>query len=68
VSFLILLNALTFFRYVNDLKDCICHYMSEMTDSNPELPPALRGQQAVIFGNMEELYHFHRLTVCTSAD
>ncbi|XP_076823491.1 triple functional domain protein-like isoform X2 [Clavelina lepadiformis] len=45
--------------YVKDLEDCIKHYLSEMTDNNPEMPAPLKGQQEVIFGNMKELLRFH---------
>lgn len=31
-----------------------------MTNDNPDLPPALHGQQNVIFGNIVDLHKFHR--------
>ena len=48
-----------YYSYVKDLADCIQHYLSEMNDNNPDMPPALRGKQNVIFGNITELYNFH---------
>ncbi|KAM9296429.1 uncharacterized protein KIAA1755 homolog [Gastrophryne carolinensis] len=43
--------------YVCSLGYVLSHYLCEM--DHPELPPALRGQHAAIFGNLEKLYEFH---------
>ncbi|XP_075702920.1 uncharacterized protein KIAA1755 homolog [Rhinoderma darwinii] len=43
--------------YVCSLGYVLSHYLSEM--DQPDLPPALRGQHAAIFGNLEKLYEFH---------
>ncbi|XP_063816453.1 uncharacterized protein KIAA1755 homolog isoform X2 [Pseudophryne corroboree] len=43
--------------YVCSLGYVLSHYLCEM--DQPDLPPALRGQHAAIFGNLEKLYEFH---------
>ncbi|KAG9471711.1 uncharacterized protein KIAA1755 homolog isoform X3 [Eleutherodactylus coqui] len=43
--------------YVCSLGYVLSHYLSEM--DQPDLPPALRGQHAAVFGNLEKLYEFH---------
>ncbi|XP_075033755.1 uncharacterized protein KIAA1755 homolog [Mixophyes fleayi] len=43
--------------YVFSLGYVLSHYLCEM--DQPDLPPALRGQHAAIFGNLEKLYEFH---------
>lgn len=46
--------------YVNDLHCVVEGYMKEYQDGSPELPRELRGKKATIFGNINEIYHFHR--------
>ncbi|XP_068119469.1 uncharacterized protein KIAA1755 homolog isoform X4 [Hyperolius riggenbachi] len=43
--------------YVCSMGYVLSHYLCEM--DQPDLPPALRGQHAAIFGNLEKLYEFH---------
>ncbi|XP_053574673.1 uncharacterized protein KIAA1755 homolog [Bombina bombina] len=43
--------------YVCSLGYVLSHYLCEM--DRTDLPPALRGQHAAIFGNLEKLYEFH---------
>lgn len=43
--------------YVCSLGYVLSHYLCEM--DQPDLPPALRGQHAAIFGNLEKIYEFH---------
>ncbi len=45
--------------YVKDLHVCIQYYLQDMKTS-PNLPIGIRGREKVIFGNMEEIYEFHR--------
>ncbi len=46
--------------YVKDLELCIRVYLDEMNDPTNETPPALLGKQDVIFGNIREIYEFHK--------
>lgn len=46
--------------YVNDLQCVVEGYMKEYQDGSPDLPRELRGKKAIIFGNIHEIYVFHR--------
>ncbi len=47
--------------YVKDLEICIHCYLDEMNDpTTNETPPSIVGKQEVIFGNLREIYDFHR--------
>lgn len=46
--------------YVHDLQCVVEGYMKEYQDGSPELPRELCGKKAVIFGNINEIYNFHR--------
>lgn len=46
--------------YVKDLETCINCYLHEMTVEPSSLPPALVGKEDVIFGNIEQIHHFHQ--------
>lgn len=47
--------------YVKDLEECICFYLKEMKNAPAqELPSGIRGKHNIIFGNIEEIYHFHK--------
>lgn len=45
--------------YVKDLNVCIQYYLREM-QNNPVVPAAIKGKERVIFGNIEEIYEFHK--------
>lgn len=45
--------------YVKDLNVCIQYYLREM-QNNPNVPAAIKGKERVIFGNIEEIYEFHK--------
>lgn len=57
--------------YVSDLKCVVEGYMKEYQEGSPDLPRELRGKKAIIFGNIDEIYQFHRdvflreLELCT---
>lgn len=46
--------------YVNDLQCVVEGYMKEYQDGSPNLPRGLCGKKGIIFGNIEEIYVFHR--------
>ena len=46
--------------YVRDLRDCLDVYLWEMTCGVGEKPTGIRGKDAVVFGNLQDIYHFHR--------
>ena len=46
--------------YVNDLQCVVEGYMKEYQDGSPDLPRELRGKKGIIFGNISEIYVFHR--------
>lgn len=46
--------------YVNDLKVCIETYLREFDCNQNLLPPAIFGKKYNIFGNIEEIYNFHK--------
>ncbi|KAJ8019897.1 Triple functional domain protein [Holothuria leucospilota] len=48
--------------YVRDLECCIKNYLCEMLASVDEVPPGIVGKQSIIFGNIEEIYDFHKNT------
>ncbi|XP_067937757.1 triple functional domain protein-like isoform X2 [Watersipora subatra] len=49
--------------YVKDLEECIDIYLKEMKNApSEELPPGIVGQHNLIFGNIEEIYQFHKCT------
>ncbi|CAL8069824.1 unnamed protein product [Orchesella dallaii] len=45
--------------FVKDLHVCIQYYLREM-QNNPSVPPAVKGKERVIFGNIEEIHEFHK--------
>jgi len=47
--------------FVKDLEICIKYYLNEMRTS-PNVPSGIRGKEKVIFGNIEEIYEFHKVT------
>lgn len=56
LSFILSIHA----SYVKDLEDCIRHYLSEMRTGRFDIPSGIRGKEAIIFSNIEQLYRFHR--------
>ncbi|EDV26943.1 uncharacterized protein TRIADDRAFT_54394 [Trichoplax adhaerens] len=48
--------------YVKDLEQVINIYMEAM--HGPDVPAELYGRDEVIFGNIEEIYNFHKSTFC----
>ncbi len=48
--------------YVQDLSSCLDTYFKEFVSSGSAQPEYLRGKEAVIFGNLEEIYNFHKKT------
>ena len=46
--------------YVKDLEICIRCYLDEMNDPTNETPPAIHGKQDIIFGNIRDIYEFHK--------
>ncbi|KAK6165753.1 hypothetical protein SNE40_022615 [Patella caerulea] len=45
--------------YVKDVENCIKCFMNECCDSSNNVPHGIKGKHKVIFGNIEEIYHFH---------
>ena len=46
--------------YVNDLQCVIEGYLREYENADELIPQQLHGKKAVIFGNVEEIYEFHK--------
>ncbi|XP_046852419.1 guanine nucleotide exchange factor DBS-like isoform X2 [Xenia sp. Carnegie-2017] len=46
--------------YVSDLQCVVEGYMKQYHDSSPNLPRKLKGKKGIIFGNIYEIYEFHR--------
>lgn len=47
--------------YVKDLEECVDIYLKEMKNAHSEeLPYGIGGHHNVIFGNIEEIYQFHK--------
>jgi len=47
--------------YVKDLEECVNYYLKDMKNTPAdELPAGIVGQHPVIFGNIEEIYQFHK--------
>ena len=46
--------------YVSDLQCVVEGYMKKYQEGSPDLPLELRGKKAIIFGNIDEIYQFHR--------
>ncbi|XP_077363550.1 triple functional domain protein-like [Festucalex cinctus] len=54
--------------YVQDLRECIDIYLSEMTNGMAEILPEILNKQHVIFGNLEDLYEFHHNIFLTALE
>ncbi|XP_061670326.1 triple functional domain protein-like isoform X3 [Syngnathoides biaculeatus] len=46
--------------YVQNLRKCMDTYLLEMTGGKEVTPPGILNKQHVIFGNMKDLYEFHK--------
>ncbi|XP_033628960.1 kalirin-like [Asterias rubens] len=46
--------------YVRDLHCCIDNYLCEMMASVVEVPAGIVGKEHILFGNIEEIYNFHK--------
>ncbi|KAL4217263.1 hypothetical protein ACF0H5_023714 [Mactra antiquata] len=46
--------------YVKDLETCVKCYLNEMQDPDNFMPTGIQNKHKVIFGNMEEIYEFHK--------
>ncbi|XP_025096323.1 triple functional domain protein-like isoform X1 [Pomacea canaliculata] len=46
--------------YVKDLENCINTYMKAMGDHINNVPNGIQSKEKVIFGNMDEIYEFHK--------
>ncbi|XP_046852917.1 guanine nucleotide exchange factor DBS-like isoform X2 [Xenia sp. Carnegie-2017] len=46
--------------YVRDLQDVVEGYMKQYKDSSPNIPQELKSKKGIIFGNIHEIYVFHR--------
>ena len=40
--------------------------MKSMAEPSNNVPPGIQGKEKVIFGNMDEIYDFHKEYVCCS--
>ena len=45
--------------YVQDLRTCLQTYLTEMTSGVEKKPAGIRNKEATIFGNMQDIFHFH---------
>ena len=48
--------------YVQDLASCLETYYKEFVSNVQSQPEYLRGKESIIFGNLDEIYHFHKNT------
>lgn len=46
--------------YVNDLEVCITTYLCEFRRNQAFAPPGIAGQEKILFGNIEDIYNFHK--------
>ena len=46
--------------YVNDLECIINGYLKEFAHAGNKIPADLHGKKKIIFGNIEQIYKFHR--------
>nr|KAG5714838.1 hypothetical protein BaRGS_000326 [Batillaria attramentaria] len=46
--------------YVKDLENCMHTFMKSMTVPSNNVPNGIQGKERVIFGNMDEIYDFHK--------
>lgn len=45
--------------YIEDMRNCICYYLSAYRDAGNSVPAAIRNKEKELFGNIEQLYKFH---------
>lgn len=48
--------------YVKDLETCIKVYLKGYRDAADRLPVGIRDKESILFGNIDEIYRFHRNT------
>jgi hypothetical protein len=48
--------------YVQDLENCIKVYLKGYREAGANLPVGIRDKESIIFGNVEEIYKFHKNT------
>jgi triple functional domain protein len=46
--------------YVKDLEICIETFLKEMRNGNSNVPKKLIGKEGLVFGNIEDIYSFHK--------
>lgn len=46
--------------YVDDLECIVNGYLKEFAKAGKKIPADLRGKKSIIFGNIEQIYEFHR--------
>uniref|UniRef100_A0A6G1S724 Kalirin n=1 Tax=Aceria tosichella TaxID=561515 RepID=A0A6G1S724_9ACAR len=48
--------------YVQDLENCIGVFLRGYREAGSSLPPGIKDKESIIFGNIEEIYKFHKNT------
>lgn len=48
--------------YVKDLETCITVYVKGFRDQQDILSPAIKNKESIVFGNIEDIYKFHKNT------
>lgn len=48
--------------YVQDLETCIRVYLKGFRDAGQNIPPGIKNKESILFGNIEEIYRFHKNT------
>ena len=46
--------------YVQDLKACLESYVNQFINNKAAQPEYLKDKEAIIFGNLEDIYNFHK--------
>lgn len=47
-------------KYVQDLETCIKVYLRGYRDAGNKLPVGIKDKESVLFGNIDEIHHFHK--------
>lgn len=48
--------------YVQDMETCIKVYLKGYRDAGSKLPPGIKDKESILFGNIEDIYRFHKNT------
>lgn len=48
--------------YVQDLETCIKVYLKGYREGGSRLPPGIRDKESILFGNIDDIYRFHKNT------